>query len=75
MYRGGFVFRLSVFSTSLRSAARFSPPPIPASEDSKVKLWSLPDGGLADGNMGAEDATADLTFNYTAVRRVGRKAT
>lgn len=42
--------------------------PIPGSEDSTVKLWTLPEGGLTDGNMGAEDATADLTFNYTAVR-------
>lgn len=38
------------------------------SEDSTVKLWSLPEGGLAEGNMGADDAIADLTFNYTAVR-------
>lgn len=41
-----------------------------ASEDSTVKLWSLPDGGLTQGSMRAEDAVADLTFNYTAVRRV-----
>ncbi|CAM9508972.1 unnamed protein product [Ectocarpus fasciculatus] len=40
------------------------------SEDSTVKLWSLPEGGLAEGNMGADDAIADLTFNYTAVRYV-----
>eukprot|EP00752_Nemacystus_decipiens_P003781 g3481.t1 len=40
------------------------------SEDSTVKLWSLPEDGLTDGNMGAEDAMADLTFNYTAVRYV-----
>ena len=50
-------------------AARSALPcPLPGSEDSTVKLWTLPEGGLTDGNMGAEDATADLTFNYTAVR-------
>lgn len=44
------------------------------SEDSTVKLWSLPDGGLANQNMGADDAMADLTFSYTAIRRVSRPA-
>lgn len=44
------------------------------SEDSTVKLWSLPDGGLANQNMGAGDAAADLTFSYTAIRRVSGPA-
>lgn len=40
------------------------------SEDSTVKLWSLPESGLTAGSMGVDDALADLTFNYTAVRWV-----
>lgn len=40
------------------------------SEDSTVKLWRIPEGGLTGGHMGADDAVADLTFSYTAVRRV-----
>ncbi|CAM9152559.1 unnamed protein product [Ascophyllum nodosum] len=40
------------------------------SEDSTVKLWSLPDEVLKGNNMSAEDATEDLTFNPTAVRHV-----
>lgn len=40
------------------------------SEDSTVKLWSLPEGGLTECSMGADDALADLTFSYTSIRRV-----
>lgn len=40
------------------------------SEDSTVKLWSLPEGGLTECSMGVDDALADLTFSYTSIRRV-----
>ena len=38
------------------------------SEDSTVKIWSLPENGLTEGSMGADDAKADLSFSYTSIR-------
>ena len=40
------------------------------SEDSTVKLWSLPESGMTEGSMGVDDAFADLTFSYSSIRRV-----